>query len=245
MKNITILKNELDKIEQKGWIKCEFNGSSKVGHTIEQHLGIKRNKDEKPDFLGIEIKTKSTHSKSLLTLFSANPDSSIDVITKIHSTYSYPSKVDKRYNVFNVSVDAVNITHLANHNFKLRLDEHTIVLEVYDKFGILIDDSIYWSFTLLKDKLLNKFKQLCIIYTINKKKNDDFMFLISKYNIYKLTDYDTFIQLIRDGKIRVSFRINIYKSGERLGQIHNHGTAFEIKDSGINILFEKVQLKKV
>ena len=42
-----------------------------------------------------------------------------------------------------------------------------------------------------------------------------------------------------DGKIRVKLKIGIYRDGPKKGQIHDHGTSFEIDEINIEKLYIK------
>ena len=71
---------------------------------------------------------------------------------------------------------------------------------------------------------------------INKK-------LLFKYNaitIYHLKDFQTFLYLLDIGYICINIKIGIYKSGPRVGQIHDHGTGFQILSSNLDKLFDKI-----
>ena len=61
-----------------------------------------------------------------------------------------------------------------------------------------------------------------------------------KYNsikIYYLKDFEKFITLIEDGVIRVNFKLNIKTYGDKIGQIHDHGTSFDILEKDITKLY--------
>lgn len=58
--------------------------------------------------------------------------------------------------------------------------------------------------------------------------------------IFELRDTQTFFNLIEQGKIRITFHIGVFYSGKRYGQIHDHGTSFEIKEQDLDLLFNKI-----
>ncbi len=60
------------------------------------------------------------------------------------------------------------------------------------------------------------------------------------YTIYKLKDFDTFIDLIESGDISINFCIDYFQNGKRAGDVHDHGTSFHIKCRSINKLFDKI-----
>ena len=57
---------------------------------------------------------------------------------------------------------------------------------------------------------------------------------------YKLRDFDTFINLIKLGKIIVTFKIDVFKKGSRCGKIHDHGTGFCISRNDLSLLYEQI-----
>jgi hypothetical protein len=67
-----ILRSKLRELKAKGPILVFENGSGRYGLAIEKALGIPPNSSKAPDFMGIELKTKSSIS-GLQTLFSRTP----------------------------------------------------------------------------------------------------------------------------------------------------------------------------
>ena len=59
-------------------------------------------------------------------------------------------------------------------------------------------------------------------------------------DIYKLKNFDTFINLIDLGVIEITFKIGVHKSGSKLGKVYDHGTDFSIKASNIELLYDKI-----
>ena len=54
---IRSLKEEFNKISEKGYIKGIYNNSASIGRTFENELNLPRNNIEIPDYKDIEIKT--------------------------------------------------------------------------------------------------------------------------------------------------------------------------------------------
>ena len=53
--------------------------------------------------------------------------------------------------------------------------------------------------------------------------------------------YDTFINLLKEGKICVDLRIGQYHTGNKEGQTHDHGTGFRIKENDQPLLFRFIK----
>jgi len=62
-------------------------------------------------------------------------------------------------------------------------------------------------------------------------------------DFYELKDFDTFILLIEKGIIRVVFKIGTFKKGIRKGNIHDHGTSFEINIENVEELYKKISFR--
>ena len=58
-----------------------------------------------------------------------------------------------------------------------------------------------------------------------------------KYNIYKYSNIYTFINLLEKGIISISFSIDTYNDLKRSGQMHDHGTTFDISKDDLDKLF--------
>lgn len=237
------LSEEFIKIKERGWIKSSNGGSNGIGFTFEELLGIQRNELEIPDYNGIELKTRRYSSTSYIILFSSKPEGKYyHEVERIKDTYGYPHRKFKQYKVLNNSVYANKLNRIGlNYYFKLEVDRQKkkINLLVYDKYKKLIERDVYWDFDTLEEKLYRKLKILALIKAYSKKDLYEGCEYF-KYNymqIYYLKNFETFINLIEDGTIRVNFKLNIKTSGDKIGQIHDHGTSFDILEKDITKLY--------
>lgn len=55
--------------------------------------------------------------------------------------------------------------------------------------------------------------------------------------IYLLKDFDTFLHLLEQGIIRITFKINVTLSGPRKGKICDHRTGFDIQEKELLKLY--------
>ena len=62
--------------------------------------------------------------------------------------------------------------------------------------------------------------------------------------IYKLKDFETFINLIEKGIIRISLKIGVFRTGKRVGKIHDHGTSFCIEENNLDKLYDLIETYK-
>lgn len=238
--------NEIEsKIKNKGWVKSVAKGSGNVGLTLEYLLGKERENFELPDYQGIEIKAKYSKTETHINLFSAAPDSYLFETKRLVKTYGYPDKDMPEYNVLNVSTVGNRKTRLpSNYYFRLNVDRKNrkVVLNVYDKNKELIDTDTSWSFEILKEKLERKLQLLAIVKAERKwdSSTREVYFRYNQVKFYKLKSFEDFINLIEIGRIRISFKIGVYKTGRKKGQIYDHGTGFTIQEFNIENLFKRI-----
>ncbi|MBP3460800.1 MAG: MvaI/BcnI restriction endonuclease family protein [Bacilli bacterium] len=245
-KNIIELKEKFEEIKKLCWIKSTINGNSSIGRTFETLLGNEENSFEIPDYNGIEIKTKLSKKNIYTTLFNCKPEGLHYMETeRLKDTYGYPDSNIPKYKVLNNSVFCNNKTIIGN-NFKFQLvvnrKDKKIYLYIYDLKNNLIENNVYWDFDILKEKLYRKLKYLAYIKAIKKYTKNEVYFKYTKINFYKLKSFEEFIKLIEQGKIRITFKISIYKKGKKIGKTYDHGTGFDIKEENLISLYEKIKI---
>jgi len=246
-KSIGELKDVFDTIKEKGWVKSICKGNNGVGLTLENLLGIDRNELEIPDYKGIELKAKRYSSKSYIILFSSKPEGRFyHESQRLKDTYGYPHKIYKQYKILNNSVYCNKKNRIGmNYYFKLDVDrkEQKIYLVVYDVKNNQLERSVYWDFEIVREKLYRKLKYVALIKAYSKKDsyNNSEYFKYDSLKIYQLTNFENFIEALEKGKIRLNFKLNIKTKGEKTGQIHDHGTSFDILEGDFEYLFERVE----
>ncbi len=241
---IISLKKKFDEIRKMGYVKAINNNFSGIGVTFEQLLGVNSGNFEIPDFDGVEIKTKRKYSESGITLFTMVPDGPNLYETKrLKDTYGYPDRVCKQFPILLGAVYANKIVKIGlKYMYKLKVDRvnRKIYLQIFNLSGKTIEDKVYWSFDSLKEKLDRKLKILALINAWPNKIKGETYYKYYKMNIYTLKDFESFIELIEKGIIRLNFRVGIFRSGERFGQMHDHGSGFEIKECDLLKLYNCV-----
>ena len=246
-RQIKKLKEEFVKIKEKGWIKSLNKGSNGIGFTFEALLGIQKNELEIPDYNGVELKTRRYSSTSYLILFSSKPEGKYyHEVERIKDTYGYPHRTFKQYKVLNNSVYSNKLNRIGkNYYFKLDVDrdQRKIFLVVYDKYKRVIERDVYWDFDILEEKIYRKLRFLALVKAYSRIDGYDHWeyFKYSSMKIYCLKDFEKFIDLIEKGIIRINFKLNIKTNGEKIGQIHDHGTSFDILEQDILSLYDLYQ----
>lgn len=238
-------KNIENLINSNKWVKSTEKGSAAVGLTLESLLGKEKENFEIPDYHGIEIKCKYSTCESYINLFNAAPDSYLFEIKRLVNTYGYPSKDLPEYKALNISILGNRKTKLpSGYYFKLSVNWKTeqVILNVYNKNQALIDCDCAWSFSMLKEKIERKLSMLAFIKA-ERKWNETEKAVYFKYNevnFYELKPFERFISLLEMGKIRIMFKIGVYKTGPKKGNIYDHGTSFAIKDCNLENLFTRL-----
>lgn len=233
------------KIKKMGWIKGQKNNYGSAGIILEKLLNSSWTNFEIPDYNGIEIKTRSSSREKYITLFSAVPDSFLFEIKRLVEEYGYPNFQYPQFNVFNLDVYSYKYKKSnSNYYFKLAVDDinENVVLNIYNQKFELIDNNMKWSFEVLKEKLFRKLSKLAFVEIKKKYKGKQIYFKYETIDFFKLTSFEKFIELIKKGKIRLVFKIGIYKDEKRLGKMYDHGSAFSIRKDNLEDLFEKINL---
>ncbi len=237
------LYKEFEKISEKGYIKGIYNSSSSIGRTFENELGLEMNKECVPDYNGIEIKTRRTYSKSLISLFTAVPDGAKPLeLTRIKDTYGFPYRRDRRYKALYVEVYANKYNYGGiKYQYKLNIDRENkkIYLGIYNCKQELIEQEAYWSFDYLKEKLINKLSMLAIINVWPKEIDDWNYFNYYRIKFYVLKSFDDFLSLIEKGKIVLRIKIDIYFDDNNYGKMYDHGCSFSLAENDIEKLFNR------
>ena len=245
MKNdVNNLKEKFIDIKNRGWIESAVNGCNGIGITFEKLIGVPSNEFEIPDFGQLEIKTKTSNSNEYTNLFNCVPTGPhYHEVERLKDLYGYPDSILNNKKVLNTAIYCNKIIKVrSNFYFKLKIDKthKKLILSIYNEKKELIEEEVFWDFDILKEKLYRKLQYLAVIKGKRKVVNGKTFFKYYQMKIYKLKDFETFINLIDKGIIRVCFKIGIFRNGNKIGKIHDRGTSFGIKEQNISYLFETI-----
>lgn len=244
-KEIKMLQKKFLKIRDMGYVKSVRRGNTGVGATFEYLLGKPEESFEIPDFYGIEIKTRRSYSKAKITLFNAVPTGSgFHEEKRLRDFYGYRDPQDHSLKKLNAEIMAREFTKVGIwYYMKLEVDRKNekIYLNIYNHHHMLIDQSTYWDFDILEEKLLRKLKVLAVVRAWPNRVNGYEYFKYYKINIYLLKGFMEFIKLIENGKIKIMFKIGNYYDEKRYGNVSSHGVGFAIQEEDLLELFELYQ----
>ena len=238
----TLLK-KFSKITNKGYIKSVTPNKNGSGITLENELGSTGGDFCIPDYRDIEIKAIRDYYDALIGLFSSAPDGKYESATQwLCENYGTQDENFKDVNVLSCSLKGKRKIKVGNYYFSIKIDyiNQKIFLNIYDKRLNFLNNDIYWDFDSLEEKLRRKMSKLAIITVKSKIYNSDRYYHYKKINLYKLKSFATFLKLIEDGIILISFKTGVYKSGKYIGKFHDHGTTFRISKKDIEKLYDKI-----
>lgn len=224
---------EYKKIKEQGWIKTHRSGSTGVGKTLEDLLGIPENNKDEPDFGEYELKSCRLNSKSMLTLFTRAPQPK-GANKYLLEKYGYSSDAyDNEKKVLHSTLTAARFVPIANTNKQLKIMCDNEKISITSETEI---ENVYWPRNILQKAFNKKYKNKFIYAKANargKGINEEFHF-IEAYEISGF-DYEAMIALLKEGRIFVDLRIGQYPDG----RTHDHGTGFRIKEIDHPLLFKE------
>lgn len=229
-------------------IKCkEFksnrSNNTGIGKTFEDIVGVEENNNSEKDWNNqIEIKSQRGKTISMLTMFSKKPEND-NALNHIKNTYG---SSDERFNdvkIIHTTISAAKYnSYKKKYGFKMNVDRNsekiTISVRSHNTKELLEDNIAEFTFSELKESFNNKCS--CIAYINADSRTDTdglehFTFTNGKF--LEGANFNRFLDNIEQGKIIYDFRCGTYKSGKKLGQPHDHGSAFRIKKKFIEEFF--------
>ncbi len=235
------LNNELKRIKELNYISDTRNNRAGLEKTlydlVSPHL--------KTEYKTIALKVKTNWTSNYLTIFNATPEGKeSNQIKRLRDKYGEPESFDSRRKVFNNSIQANYSKFINGKLFKLSVNysKSKIFLEIFNKDYVLVDCKSYWNFKTLEASYNKRAKYLFLVRAWEKKENKTRMYKYYDYSLYKLVDFKEFLNLIEEGVVRVTFRVNIFKKGPKEGKICDKGTSFEIQELDLNKLYKKVEI---
>lgn len=243
---INELKEKFKKLKKIGYIESTSKGRGNIGLTFEKLLGKENDNFQVSDYEGVEIKTKHGFSKTYITLFSLVPSGSGFFETKrLREKFGYKDIDFPDVKVLNKSAWAKYKNKLkSGYKISQEVDykNEKINLCVYDKNDSLIDKDTFWYFSDVKQALFRKMNVLALIKAWPKRTNGKTYYRYYDIKFYKLKSFNTFLDLINKGQIRIDIQLGVFKSGPKKGQEHDHGITFGIKECDLLNLYDEYDI---
>ncbi len=220
---------KLKEIKEMGYIKTHRTGTTGIGKTLEDLLGIEENNIPGPNAEMIELKSARKNVKSMLTLFTKSP-----LPRKANSIllqrYGYKSLKGSGKKELHTTVNALGYNKLkGKYVFKINAEEDRICL-VNPQSEILG----YWDKETLKKYFERKLPKLLYVKAETKDCGSDEKFWFNEAWLLSGFDFNNFISLLRKGIILVDIRIGQYPNGRS----HDHGTGFRVFPDQLDLCFQ-------
>ena len=231
-----------DDIKARGWIQSHRSNNTGIGKTFEDLAGIEENNSEGPDFEEFEIKSHRENANSPITLFTLAPTFPKQANRYLKDSYgeNYPNNSSLRKLHTSMFADHKN-NYMNKYAFQLINDKDAekLIIGVYDyPTGKLIDNSVYYTYEKLQEKLFKKLTNLFVV-SAERRFNDGIEeFKFTNATIYTNPSFSRFLSILDDGRIQYDIRIGSYQSGDKYGLPHDHGSGFRLKEEYIFDLYD-------
>ncbi|MBQ4541254.1 MAG: glycosyl hydrolase [Clostridia bacterium] len=236
MITIEEFKERFNEIKNLGWIRTHRAGTTGIGKTLEDLLGIDENNIQGPDFGQYELKSMRKNANSMLTLITKSPDEPAGANTQLRLNYGYSSSAyDNDEKVLHSTLSATRFTPIANtgHSLKVSCTEERINI-INENYEVVAS----WLIDNLKAVMDRKLSDQFVFVRASSRGtgvNEEFLYeeayLLDGFNSQSIID------LINEGQIFVDLRIGQYHSGPNRGKTHDHGTGFRIFERSHYLIF--------
>jgi len=239
------IESEFLRIKALGFVKNNrpVNDDGGIGNTFEDHLGIDENNSEDPDFEEFEVKTKRQMSESWLSLFSKSPNYPKSANRHLRNTYGserdeeQPGMISLRSSIYAHRWTEVYSTY----KMKLEVDKENEVIRllIRNMNDELIYNEVYWKFETIEKSAKKKLTNMFVVSAESKRGEDGILlFHYQSAMVYVDFNFINFIKAIEEGVVRLDLRLGSYKSGEKIGKFHDHGSGFRINKTKIDSIYD-------
>ncbi len=219
---------KLREIKNMGWIRTHRSGTTGIGKTLEDLLGIPENNIPSPNGIRVELKSARKNATSMLTLFTKSPlpDSANTVLLR---RFGYPSRRENGRNELHTTVNAVDFNNLRGRKgFKIIISCDRIELITPD-----LEIVGYWDRETLKESFERKLPKVLYVKAESRGTGDNEEFWFNEAWLLSEFDFNSFVNLLREKVILVDIRIGQYPDGRP----HDHGTGFRVLPVKLDLCF--------
>ena len=214
------IERKLRTLKAMGYVPTIRMGSTGVGHTFEQKMGLSETNIPVPDLGGrVEIKTTRRDASSLITLFCFNRGVWHIAQKELIEKYGYIDDLGRK-----ALKNTVYAGRQISQGLSLMIDDANNKVSLKDENGKLLAT---WDVFVMVGKLMSKLSRVLFVIAerrLNDNGEEEFL-----YNeAYILTDPipRNFINSFKSGKVGIDLRMHLKESGT----VRNRGTAFRIKE---------------
>lgn len=219
---------KLKALKKMGYIKTHRAGTTGVGKTLEDLLGIAENNIPGPNAEMIELKSARKNVSSMLTLFTKSP-----LPPRANSVllerFGYESARGNKRKELHTTVNAVEYNQLkGNPGFKIDIQKDTVGL-------ITVKNEVvgYWDKETLKNSFEGKLPKLLYVKAEARGRGSDEEFWFNEAWLLSGFNFDNFLNLLKERIILIDIRIGQYPDG----RTHDHGTGFRVFPDKLDLCF--------
>ena len=216
------LVSRIREINKNGPTLIEGAGSGKYGLALERELGIEKNSSKKPDFRGIEIKTKAT--SKLQTLFSRTPSEYLSCGDRLGTLrkYGYENKDGRTQLYTSVNHDGDSL------GFRIVVLAGQVIL----KRGP--ESVLSYENTRLTKALKSKHSESAFVTV--KPVNHNTTYYYPTLQHCREPSFEKFLILLRSSKIYLDLTLSV-----KNGVAKDHGFLWRIPSDELPNLFEHIE----
>jgi len=235
-----------EEIHDRGWVQSHRCNNTGIGKTFEDLAGVEENNSDGPDFEEFEIKAHRDAANSPITLFTLAPTrpKKANVYLKDKFGEFYPCSTTLKKLHTSMFADRKN-SYIDKFAFQLINDRDAKVLKigVFDlASGKLLDDSVYYTYEKLQEKLYKKLTSLFSVSAERRFRNGVEEFRFTNAIIYTNPSFERFLNILEDGRVQYDIRIGSYHSGDKYGMPHDHGSGFRVRENYIPSLYDSKEV---
>ena len=225
------IERRLRALKAMGYVPTVRHGSTGVGHTFEQKMGLTETNIPIPDIGGrVEIKTTRKDSASLVTLFCFNRGvwhiSQKDLIEK----YGYVDDAGRK-----ALKNTVYAGRQISQGLSLLIDDLNNKVSLIDENGTSLAT---WDVFVMVGKLMSKLSSVLFVIADRRfDANGEEEFLYSEVHILTTPIPRNFINAFKSGKVGIDLRMHLKETGS----VRNRGTAFRIKEIDLWDLYSNIR----
>lgn len=227
MKGFNELVDTLHQISGQ-WIPSHRTHDTGIGKTLEDLLGIPENNFPGPNGERVELKSMRKNTSSMLTLFTKAPKPSSGT-KELLINIGYPDLENGSRNVLHID--------LYGNRFSSVRSGHQVGLEIGDDYISIVDENHHnycgWTYSILNDSFERKLHRILLVKADTRFKNGQEEFNYNEAWVLMGFSFERFISLIKQGIVKIEVRLGLYENGS----IHDHGTAFRVKEGNLQECF--------
>ena len=226
------LRQLMRELSEMGFVKSERTGSTGIGHTLEEWLGVSENNLPIPDLSGrVEIKATRTTTNNLITLFTFNKSVWQLTQSEVIERWGYFDEGRQRYALYSM----VSATEVNPQGLRIILPDGSDTLSVIDAESEEVLAT--WDIYSVVGKFMSKFERLLFVRAEPRMVGgvEEFHYLAARL----LTEPNSlmFRKSFLAGKGFIDIRMHLRPNGS----VRNHGTGFRIREQDLPSFFGLVE----